>query len=73
MNDEAAREGEISHGSAMRELVNPLEAANNIAYLLSVSIDDPTASDRYIQMLQGQLAVLNDVVRRALERMKNGH
>ena len=57
MTVRANHEQRIYAGSVVRGMVNPLEAVNNLVYLLSVSTEDPTTSARYIKMLQDQLAL----------------
>ncbi len=67
MSDQISQDSQIDAHSIVRGMVNPLEAANNLAYLLSVSTSDASAVAHYVEMLQGQLARINEIVQRTLD------
>jgi hypothetical protein len=67
MSDETSQDNQIYAGSVIRDMVNPLEAANNLAYLLSVSTSDASTVAHYVEMLQSQLARINEIVQRTLD------
>jgi hypothetical protein len=61
----------IYAGLIVRELVNPLEAANNLAYLISVSTEHPEVIGEYVRLLEVQLASINHVVIGTLAHSKS--
>jgi hypothetical protein len=67
MSDETSQDNRIYAGLVIRDMVNPLEAANNLAYLLSVSTSDASTVAHYVEMLQSQLARINEIVQRTLD------
>jgi hypothetical protein len=67
MSDETSQNNRIYAGLIVRNMVNPLEAANNLAYLLSVSASDASTVAHYVEMLQSQLARINEIVQRTLD------
>ena len=58
--------------SIVREMVNPLESVNNLAYLLCLSAELPDQVVQFAAMLQSQLTILNEVVRSTLNAAKTG-
>jgi len=67
MSDQTNQDSRIDAHSIVRDMVNPLEAANNLAYLLSVSTSAASTVAHYVAMLQGQLARINEIVQRTLD------
>ena len=53
-------------GSVMSEIVNPLEALNNLLFLLQRCLDSPEKAASYVEMAQQQTLQLNEVTRRTL-------
>jgi len=63
-----AVEDSLNHAaSIVREMVNPLESINNLAYLLCLSTEEPDQVVQLLAMLQSRLAILNEVVRSTLD------
>ena len=69
-----AAEDSLDHAaSIVREMVNPLESVNNLAYLLCLSAQEPDQVVQLIAMLQSQLTILNEVVQGTLDAAKDVH
>src|ERR1700712_3535626 len=69
-----AAEDSLNHAaSIVREMVNPLESVNNLAYLLCLSAEEPDQVVQLIAMLQSQLTILNEVVQGTLDAAKDVH
>ena len=67
----AAAKDSLNHAAfVVGEMVNSLESANNLAYLLRLFTQDPVQVIHLIDMLQSQLAVLNEVVQSTLDAAK---
>ena len=62
LNTAAAPDSRDHASLIVREMVNPLESVNNLAYLLSLSAQHPEQDGQLIALLQSQLAFLNEVV-----------
>ena len=66
LNTAAATDSRDHASLIVREMVNPLESVNNLAYLLSLSAQNPEQDGQLIALLQSQLASLNEVVQTTL-------
>lgn len=67
----AAGTESLNHASSIvREMVNPLESVNNLAYLLTSSAQTPEQVEQLVAMLQSQLPLLNEIVRSILDAAK---
>ena len=56
---------QVYTGAIMGEIVNPLEALNNLLYLLSLPAR-PEVTLRYVQLAQEQVLRLNEITQRTL-------
>ena len=52
--------------SLMRDVINPLEAINNLVYIAKQKHADPESLGMYVEMIEGELNRLNEIARRTL-------
>ena len=52
--------------SMMRDVVNPLEAINNLVYIMKQGPEEHESARIYIEMIEGELNRLNEIARRTL-------
>ena len=52
-------------GAVAREIINPLEAVNNLLYLLALPAP-PEVTLRYVELAQAEVLKLNEITRRTL-------
>ena len=66
-----AEDDSVNHAaSIVSEMVNPLESANNLAYLLGLSTQEPDQIVQLVAMLKSQLALLKEVVQSTFDAAK---
>ena len=60
-------------GGVTREIVNPLEALNNLVYLMAHSLEEPTKIALYVEMAEGELRRLNEIAKRTIQFCNENH
>ena len=60
-----ARDAKIYAGAVMLEVINPLEAINNLLYLLELPAQPETAR-LYVELAQAEVLKLNEITQRTL-------
>ena len=80
VEDTARQSGQVDAvvayaGGVMREIVNPLEALNNLVYLMAHSSEEPTKVEGRpdVEMAQGELLRLNKIAKQTIQFCDNNH
>jgi hypothetical protein len=60
-------------GAVMRELVIPLEALNNLLYLIALSAEEPSKVAFHAEMAQKELLKINKIARQTLSSCSEGN